>query len=218
MTDMPEDPFASEVNEEDPFAGADEANARGGTFVPWPPIDAIEGRLIVLVPRKHDKEAEVSEFLQRTYNLPKTREEWRADLVVLDGGDLKFTYRAKVEGTDPVRFDEKEHFVAAVDLPYVTPNWRITWGNILGTLNRIHGGPKPFALGRIRAGYSVAEMRNGKTYEDFAKELAAFYAKPQGKKQPKPTWHFETDDSPAAKAPALAWWKAARAAGFSVNA
>lgn len=213
-----EDPFAAATEDglvDDPFATADEASSKGGPFVPWPGIEAVSGRLVVLVPRNHDENAPVSPYLQRTYNLPATREEWKVDLVVLDGGKLEYEYRSKVEGTEDT-YEKKTFTVDAADLPFLVPNWKITWGNIMGTLSRTSKTAKPFVLARIRAGYSIKEMRAGKTYEQFKAEQDEFYANPRGKKEPRPVWHAEVTDAPADRALALNWWKAARANGFTL--
>jgi hypothetical protein len=216
MTDtMPEDPFAVSVDEDDPFASEADVKGNSGPFVPWPGIEAVRNRLVVLVPRSHDPEAKVSEFLQRTYNLPATREEWKIDLVVLDGGDLSYTYRAKVQNTEN-EFEEKTHEVSASDLPFVIPGWKVSWGNVIGALNKIADGSKPFGLGRLRAGYNVADMRKGKTFDQFTAEQEAFYAAPKGKKEPRAVWHFEATDAPEDRTIALAWWKAAKADGFKL--
>ena len=214
MTDnMPEDPFADPVSADldDPFASAEDLKAGSGVFVPWPAIEAIRDRLVVIVPRTFDSEAKVSEFLQKTYNLKPTREEWKTDLVVLDGGTLQYTYRAKRDGTEN-EYEEREHRIEA--LPALIPGWKVSWGNVIGSLNKIADSPKPFALGRLRAGYSIKEMRAGRTFEEFRAEQEAFYANPRGKKEPKAVWHLEASEAPADKAVALAWWKTARAEGF----
>lgn len=212
MTSDVRDPFAVDSPEDyDPFATADEATTTG-TFVPWPGVEAVQDRLVVLVPRKHDKEAPVSAYLQQKYNLPATREEWRVDLVVLDGPTpFGYKYQAKVEGTED-QYQEATHVFDT--LPAVIPNWRVTWGNILGVLNKISEGPKPFALGRIRGGYGVAEMRKGRTFEEHTAELNAYYANPRGKTQPKTVWHLVVSDDPKDRAVALKWWHAAAASGF----
>lgn len=206
------DPFEV-TGDSDPFATADEAASHAGPFVPWPKIEDVAGRLIVLVPRTFDKEAKVSEYAQRTYGMGPTQEEWRVDLVILDGGRLEYGYRAKKEGTEN-EFVDATHVIE--ELPSVIPGWRVSAGNIIGTINRVHEGPKPFVLGRIRAGYSAKEMRAGRTFEEFAKELEAFYANPRGKKQPKPVWHMQVSDDAADRAVALAWWRQAQADGFKI--
>lgn len=212
MTETIRDPFAV-TEDSDPFASSEDAASHAGPFIPWPKIEDVTDRLIVLVPRTYDAEAKVSEYAQRTHGMKPTQDEWRADLVVLDGGKLSYTYRAKVEGTED-SYADATHVIE--ELPALIPGWRVTAGNILGTLNRIHEGPKPFALGRIRAGYSAAEMRKGRTFEEFAAELEAFYKAPKGKKQPKPVWHLVVSDDAADRAVALAWWKAAQADGFKI--
>jgi hypothetical protein len=219
----PADPFAETTVDEDfdPFANADDVKS-GGVFVPWPGIDAVAGRLIVLVPRRFDKEAKVSDYLQKTYQLPATREEWTTDLVVLDGGDLSYTYQSKVDGSKD-EYEEKTHEVAAADLPFLVPNWRVSWANMIGTLNGLAKLATPVGFGHIRAGYSAKEMRAGKTFEDFAAEEEAYYAaiaaNPRQTKidKPKPRWHFVLSKDPADKAKALAWWKAAAASGYKLT-
>lgn len=222
------DPFAATTTPDeldDPFATAEDAKA-GGPYVPWPSrIDEISERLVVLVPRTFDPEAKVSAFMQQTYQLPATREEWRVDLVILDGGDLSYTYSSKVPGVDGKAdtFEEKTHEVAASELPFLIPNWRVVWANMIGTLNKTSKLKTPLALGRIRAGYSAKEMRAGKTFADFERERAAYYDAMQVNprqtklKEPTPRWHFEISEAPADKALALAWWKAAREAGYTLS-
>jgi hypothetical protein len=211
MSEDIRDPFAVE-DEYDPFATADEATS-AGQFVPWPGIEAVAERLVVLVPRAHDKEAKVSEYLQRTYNLPATREEWRADLVVLDG-EVPFRYTFQAKDKEGDGFHEETHQFDA--LPALIPGWRVSWGNIIGVLNRISDSPKPFALGRIRGGYGAAEMRKGKTFEQHAAEMEAYYRAPKGKQQPKTVWHLVVSDDAADRTTALAWWKQAHAEGFKI--
>lgn len=213
MTQDIKDPFAV-TEDSDPFATADEAASHAGPFIPWPKVEDVQGRLIVLVPRAYDEEAKVSEYAQRTYGMKPTQPQWTADLVVLGGGRLEYAYKAKgeVEGV----YVDAIHVIEASDLPAVIPGWRVTAGNMIGTLNRIHEGPKPFALGRIRAGYTAKEMRAGKTYEEFAAEMAAFEASPRGKKQPKPVWHMVVSDDAEDRATALTWWRQAHASGFKI--
>lgn len=216
MTDTTiRDPFAME-EEYDPFATADEAASGGGPFTPWPKIEDVRGRLIVLVPRTFAAEAKVSEYAQRTYGMAPTQEQWKTDLAVLDGGRLEYTYRAKVDGVDGKAdtFEETTHVIEADELPALITGWRVTAGNVIGKLNKVAEGPRPFLLGRIQAGYSAKEMRAGKTFAEFEAEQEAFYADPRKNKQPKAVWHLVVSDEPGDRATALTWWKAAQAAGF----
>ncbi|HTK63992.1 MAG TPA: hypothetical protein VL595_16510 [Pseudonocardia sp.] len=233
MTAEPADPFASSTDAmddlDDPFATADEAKSGGGKFTPWPRIEALRDRLIVLVPREFDKEAPVSEYLQKEFNLGKTREEWKTDLVILaSGGDFSYEYRGKVKDEDkanpdgPDEYAEMTWTVTADQLPYLIPGWKASWGNIIGALNAITKAGKPMAFGRIRAGYAIATMRKGKTFEDFRAEEEAYYAalaaNPRAKlEKPATRWHFEVSEDPKDKALGLAWWKAARADGYTLN-
>lgn len=227
MTTDLSDPFAAtasaEDDEFDPFATADDAKS-GGPFVPWPAIEAVQERLVVLVPKTFDPEAKVSDYLQKTYQLPAVREEWRVDLVVLNGGDLAYTYRAKVDGKDGKAdtFEEREHEVPASELPYLIPGWRVSWANMIGVLNKVSKLHTPLALGYIKAGYSAKEMRAGKTFADFKAEEEAYYAavaaNPRAKiEKPRARWHFEISETAADKALALAWWRAAKADGYTLS-
>lgn len=225
------DPFADNVDPDDlddPFATADEAKSSGGAFIPWPRIESLRDRLVALVPREFDKEAKVSEYLQKEYSLKPTREEWRTDLVVLGGGDFSYGYRGKVKDEDkknpdgPDEFEEMTHEVSAAELPYLIPDWKVSWGNVIGALNAITKAGKPIAFGHIRAGYAIATMRKGKTFADFAADEEAYYAalaaNPRAKlDKPAARWHFEVSEVPADKALAAAWWKQARADGYKLS-
>lgn len=209
MTQNVRDPFATQDDDFDPFATPDEATA-GGPFIPWPSIEAVSERLVVMVPRTFDAEAKVSEYAQQKYGMKATQEEWRVDLVVLDGGRLEYAYRAK-EGDD---FTEAKHVIE--ELPALIPGWRVSAGNIMGVLNKVSKLSTPLALGRIRPGYTKKQMDGGKTFAEFAAEREAFYASPRGRTQPKPVWHLVVSDAPEDKAVALAWYRSAVTEGFKI--
>ncbi len=222
MTENLADPFATPASVEDdfdPFATSDDVKTGSGVFIPRPPIDGLRDRLSVLVPRSFDKEAKVSDFLRREYNLPEVREEWTIDLVVLDGGTLEYPYRSKVQGTE----NEYEDKTWTQDtFPFVVPNFKVSWANIIGTLNKLSASPRPFGLGRVRAGYSAADMRKGKTFAQFREEENAWIEKARkdpakAGDKPKAKWHFELDESPEARKVALAWWNVAKTEGFKVS-
>lgn len=220
MIDDLVDPFAAPAavyEEFDPFATSSDVKSNG-VFVPRPPIESLAERLIVMVPRSFDAEAKVSEYLQAK-GFPETREEWTIDLIVLDGGELSFEYRAKKENTE----DEYEPKTMTVtEFPFEVPNFKVSWANMIGTLNKLSASPRPFGLGRIRAGYSAKDMRKGKTFEMFAAEMSEWEEKVRKNprtagERPKPKWHFVMDESPQALALARAWWTDAKARGFKVS-
>lgn len=219
MTDPMEDPFAVNVDEVDPFATADDLKSGGGTFVPRPPVEAIADRLVVLVPRSYDKEAKVSEYAQKTFNMNPVQEVWTVDLIVLDGGELSFEYRSKKADTKD-EYEDKTHTVA--ELPYEVTGWRVRWGNVIGSLNKLSASPRPFGVGRIRPGYNAAEMRKRKDgFADYAAEIEAWAAKAKSDpmkagERPKPVWHFQVTEDPKDLALARAWWAKAKEAGFRV--
>jgi hypothetical protein len=224
MTDALADPFATSADMDedfDPFATTDDVKKSGGVFVPRPPIDALKDRLVVVVPRKFDAEAEVSKYLQEKYNIAPTREEWTLDLIVLDGGPMEYEYRRKVQGTD----DEFESATANVtEFPFEVPNFKATHANVIGFLNRLADGPKPFASGRFRLGYAAAiNRKKADPYAEFAAEYDAWEEKVKSvgiKKagdEPKGRWHFVQDDSPEALTLARSWWADAKTRGFKLN-
>lgn len=223
MTDVMDDPFATPagVDEDfDPFATSDDVKTGTGIFIPRPPIDVLRDRLVVLVPRKFDAEAKVSEFLRREYNLPETREEWTIDLIVLDGGKMEYEYRSKVQGTEN---DYEDKTWVQDEFPFEVPNFKASWANIIGSLNKLTASPRPFGLGRIVAGYSASENRKRTDpFGDFRAEEDAYFEKvkvdpKKAGDRPKARWHFVLDESPEARALAGSWWKDAKARGFKVN-
>lgn len=221
MSEVVDDPFATPATDEaamdDPFATADDVKS-SGVFVPRPPVEILENRLLVMVPRSFDKEAKVSDYL-RSKGFPETREEWTIDLIVLDGGPMEYTYRSKVQGKEN-EFEDKT--MSVDEFPFTVPGFRVSWANIIGSLNKLDASPRPFGVGRIKGGYSAKEMRNGRTFEEFAQELAAWEEKVKKSprtagEKPKAKWHFVIDESDDAMAKARAWWAVARAEGFKVR-
>lgn len=219
MTDPMNDPFAVSVDETDPFATAEDVKSTGGVFIPRPPVDAVAERLIVLVPRTFEKEAKVSEYAQQNFGMKPTQERWTVDLIVLDGGPMSFEYRSKKQDTKD-EYEDKTHTVT--DFPYEVPGWRVTWANVIGSLNKLSASPRPFGVGRIRAGYSAAEMRKRKDgFADFAAEMDAWATKAKtdpmkAGERPKPKWHFQITEDAADLAVARSWWNVAKDAGFRV--
>ena len=218
MTDVIADPFAetAAVDEDyDPFASPEDVKA-SGTFIPRPPIEALEGRTIVIVPRKFDEAAKVSDYLQ-SKGFPATREEWTVDLVVLNGGTLEYPYRSKIQGTES---DYEDKTMTVTEFPFMVPGFKVSWANIIGTVNKLSVLSKPVGIGQIRAGYSAKEMRNGKTFADFAEELAKWELKVKENprsagERPKAKWHFVLSSDPQDRALALAWWNQAVSEGYS---
>lgn len=215
MTDVV-DPFADASFDDaavDPFADPDEVGGPSGPFIPWPNVTDIAGRALAFFPKAFDGKAEVSKYMQETYNLGATREEWRVDMLVIDGGPFSYEYRGKVEGKKD-EFETRTFEVA--ELPFFVPNFRITWSNVIGTLNKGH--EKGALVGRLRPGYTAKEMRNGKTFEEWQAEYDAFLSDPRKNKEPKARWHFvlSPKDSPE-KAAALAWYRTAYADGYRIE-
>lgn len=216
MTDVT-DPFADASFDDaavDPFADPDEVGGQRGPFIPWPNVTDIAGRAIALFPKSFDGKAEVSEYMQKKFGAPPVRPEWRCDMLVIDGEvPFSYEYRGKVEGTK----DEYADMTYTVEtLPFFVPNFRIVHLNIIGTLNKGHD--KGALVGRIRPGYTAKEMRDGKTFEDWAREYEAFLSDPRKNKEPRARWHFvlSAKDAPE-KAVALDWYRKAYADGYRIE-
>ena len=161
-----------------------------------------------MIPRKLETASPVPAQFAKTPG--ETRERFTVDLYVLasaDGGDLRFWYNAKQEGTD--ERVPTEHTVPASDLPYHVPNYWIVQGAIVGQLRRAADSTKPIVMGRVRRG-PVADDRGKKTFDQVEAEWDAFIARGQRGTKPRFSWQIEAS-VPGSEdyAAALAWWKSA---------
>lgn len=219
MTDQFDDPWATAVDEDDPFATADDVKS-GGKFEPSPFLDALPGRLVAMVPRAFDPEAK--KRADRIEPGQKdTEERYTVDMVVLDGGELRF-WTSQKKKLDNGSFSDTERETVEVVVPedeipkLYTGVWR-TEGNIVGALKKIDGKARPVLLGRVRRGPQAPDKRKGVTTEQVEAAYEAW--EKRGKNGPKPKFSWFVDVSvvtDADRAIARQWLTKARAEGFTL--
>lgn len=212
------DPFATAVDEDDPFATAEDVKSASGPFVPRPYLADLAGRLIALVPRVFEKEA--PKRADRVKPGEKDKEErYTADLVLLDGGDLTFFYASKIEGTED--FEQKEHTVSAEEIPFLWENTYRTEGNVIGQLKKVDGTSRPILLGRVRRGPQAADRRKGMTVDQVEKAWKDYEAHLRAGRtnatKPKFSWFVDVDVvTDEDRVMARQWLTTAKANGFSL--
>lgn len=216
MSDV-KDPFATAADEEDPFATAEDVKS-AGVFTPRPWLADLSGRLVAFVPREYTKDAEKPKERQTPES--KTEERYTVDMAVLDGGELKFYYKARVEGTED-QYEEKEHVVPAEEIPYT---WFAVYrneGNVIGQLKKVDGTARPVLLGRVRRGPQAADRRKGVTIADIEKAWKVYEGHLQAGRvnatKPKFSWVVDVDCvTDADKVVARQWLTAEKAKGFTL--
>lgn len=200
----------------DPFGTTKEyAGSGAATWDPRVPFDAIEGRTCILVPREFRLDAP-NPFAKSDPTAKQTREEWRADLIVLDGEPFEFTYNHKEsKDSEPVEKTQK------VDtLPFTAKLQSIAQGQLIRVLNGIDKAPdKLFAVGVLMRVPQWRDMPKV-TVETIAESRRAYveYVQRTGKTEPdnrqRSTWglvddpRYLTDERMNA---ARSWWASVRA-------
>jgi hypothetical protein len=190
----------------DPFGTSSQFAGQGGaTWDPRVPFDEIADRTIVMVPRSFDANA------KDPHNEGQTREEFRVDLVVLDGAPFSFTYKHRpAKDADPV-----EAVFEVAKFPFVFRSQTITQGQLVKLLKGIEAAPdKLMATGVLKR---VPQFRDAGsiTIDSIAESRAKYieYVKRTGKTEPdtreRYSWalvdhpKYMTDDRWAL---ARAWW------------
>lgn len=213
------DPFATAVDEDDPFATAEDVKRASGPFIPRPYLADLCGRLVAFVPRSYEKDAPKRKDRIEAGG-KETEERYTADMVVLDGGDLTFFYASKVEGREN-EFEQKEHTVPAAEIPFLWENTFRTEGNVIGQLKKVDGTARPILLGRVRRGPQAADKRNGVTADQTEKLWRDYEAHLRAGRtnatKPKFSWFVDVDVvTDADRVVARRWLTAAKANGFSL--
>jgi len=208
-------PVTTPVDMANPFATQQQAAAAapggGGQWDPRVPFGTIEGRMVIMVPKSYRDDAPVPEAFN-----PKdgdVREEYRIDLVVLDGGPLSYEYSFKAS-----KDAEKEKKVMEVtEFPHVARGQTIAQGQLIRALKGAAKDGK-FIYGVMT---KVAQLRDEKLYptpEALAQArkdwIAALSAGRNDVVEPRYTWGL--DDRPAVLTSerinlAAAWWEKEKA-------
>ena len=123
----------------DPFGRTSEYSGNGaGTWDPRVPFDMIEGRTCILVPREFRKDAPNPFYNgSATGKEEATREEWRADLVILDGSPFEFTHKSK----DSKDAEPTEKTQKVDSFPFLARQQSIAQGQLIRALNGIDAAP-----------------------------------------------------------------------------
>ncbi len=217
MTDVA-DPFATAVDEDDPFATSEDVARSSGPFIPRPYLSDLCGRLVAMVPREV-KMVEKRKDRQEA-GKDNTEERYTVDMAVLDGGPLTFFYASKVEGKED-EYEQKEHTIPAEEIPFTWLGVYRTEGNVIGQLKKIDGTARPVLLGRVRRGPQAPDKRKGVTADQVEKLWEAYEAHLRAGRtnavKPKFSWFVDVDVvTDADRALARQWLTAAKAEGFTL--
>lgn len=204
MSEPVEDPFGgAEPNADDPFATPEDVKS-GGAFTPVPSLSNLEGRLVAMIPRKFEDDAPIPEDY-RQKDGPTVRDRYTVDMYVLNGGELRYTYLAKVEGKS--EREEREHVIPAEELPATfTRVWRVEQA-MIGQLKKVDGSVRPVLLGVVRRGPQAKDRNEGKTFSDVAAAYAKWAANPTKSKEPRFSWQIDVEISKEERSLALEWWR-----------
>lgn len=201
-----DDPFGgADIDTDDPFATSADLKR---SFTPRPTFEDIEGRLIILIPRTFDAESKTPQMYVDK-GAPPTREQYTADLVVLSGETLTFTYKDRSSG-------EEVEATVTTELPNLWTNVYVPQASLIGQLKSAHKTPRPMVLGIMRRGPQAPDRKKGKTFADIEAEFAKWLKNPRGQ-QPKFSWQIDPDIvTPEQKEIARSWYRQARENGFTL--
>jgi hypothetical protein len=198
------DPTVDPATMDDPFGTGSEF--RGGSFTPSPSLEALDGRLCVMIPRKFDPTA-------KDPNDPegkKTRELYTVDLYVLTGGRLAYFYNEKPDQEAGREGGLKEYVVEEVspESPFSIQGFWVPQGGIIGTLKKIHAAGRPL-LGCPDIVPTKPEREKGVTPAQARKAFEAWDAAGRKTQRPKYAWSM-ADPTGDQRAVAVKWWMANR--------
>lgn len=201
-------------DEEDPFAGEDEIGS--GLFIPKPSLEVLDGRFIVLVPRKYEEAVPIPEDFRQPGG-PTERERVTADMVVFGPGGLEYDYFDKNDKTDGQDGSYKKWTIEDDAMPFMfTGVWRVE-AAIVGPLKRLMGTRKPILSGIVRRG-PLAKDRGKENFESIEAARQAWIAagKPERGpiKNPRFSWQIDIRISSDQAAQRLNWWNNAKANGY----
>jgi hypothetical protein len=183
-------PSNTPVNTDDPFATQSEGSAAaggGGQWDPRIPFEAIEGRMVVMVPKDYRDDAD------DPFNAGKTREEYRVDLIVLEGPlPLEYQYNHK----ENKEAEPEQRTMTVTELPHLARGQSIVQGQMIRALKGAEKSGK-FLYGVVRR---VAQLRDVKAYPtpeklaEARKQWIADLSAGRPATEPRFTWGL--DDRP----------------------
>lgn len=204
----PADPYVPVSDMDDPFLTREDVKT---DFRPSPNMEALRGRLCVMIPRSLDPAA------KDPNNPGETRELYTVDLAVLDGGPLKFFYKEK---GDPERGtqDQLVEYDAGNIGPGNSQLWAGYWvpqRTLLGALKVSHRAGRPY-LGIVTMIPVRADRDKGMTNAQVEAAFNAWEATGRRSNRPRYTWSMEMPDA-AGRAAAVTWWRTVGAKLAPIN-
>ncbi len=191
-------------NTDNPFGAPSEF--KGGSFTPTPPMEALQGRSCIFVPRTFDPAA------PDPFNPGNTRKQWTADLYVLDGGELRFWYKQKADpnANPPRPAADVEQVVPEVTPtnPYVSLGCWVSQAAIVPKLTGV-SEKRQFLACTITRGAQKADRDKGVTDQAVRDAHAAWVSRGKSGPEPKSLWLAE-DLTPEQMQRAVEWWNAAK--------
>lgn len=202
------DAFSAATDQDDPFLTKDDLR---GDFKPSPNMEALAGRLCVMLPRSFDPAA------KDPNNPGETREVYTVDLTVLTGGPMTFYYTEK---GDPERgtIDKLVEYDAGDITPDSPAGWSGYWvpqKTLLGKLKASHQKGAPY-LGVVTMIPVKADRDKGVTNAQVQESFRQWEATGRKSNRPRYTWSMETPDS-VVRQYAINWWMANRATIAPIN-
>lgn len=198
------DPYTPASDVDDPFAVNSDYR---GDFTPAVPLDNLQGRLVVMIPRSFDPNAK-DPFDPTGV---KTREQYTVDLYVLTGGRLSYYYTQRADAEKGTPEETKEMVIENVSPtePAAWPNYWVPQGGIIGKLKKAHEEGRPF-LGVVAMVATSADRKRGVTNEVTRRVVKEWIERGRQGARPRYTWALD-DPTPDLKAVAIEWWKRERA-------
>lgn len=187
-------------NGENPFGAP--SDFKGGVFTPTPPMETLQGRTCVFIPRSFNPEA------ADPFNPGKTRKQWTVDLYVLDGGELRFWYKQK--GQDGAAPTDVEQVVTDLspDSPYTVLGMWVSQAAIVPKLSGVADN-RQFLICTIERGAQKADRDKGATDASVREAHAAWVARGKTGPEPKSLW-LAADLNAEQVAKVHQWWAGAK--------
>lgn len=202
------DPFQPAHDSDDPFATSSDFR---GDFSPSPTMDALKGRLCVMIPRSFDPTA------KNPLQEGETRECYTVDLYVLTGGRMSWFYTEKGNAERGTVDEVKEYVVEEVspETPYTSTGFWVPQGTIIGKLKKMHANGALY-IGVPVMGPAKVDRDKGKTVAQVEAEVAAWIQRGRAGARPRYSWSM-ADPTPEQRQIGVNWWKANRTGIAPVN-
>lgn len=170
-------------------AFATSSQFKGGAWDPYVPNESLEGRLVVMAIKSYTDTAPVPE----SFNQPpgSVREEYKIDLIVLDGEPFSFDY--KKEKASPGK-DEVWAKFEVPEIPFVFKGQGVAQPVLVGKLNGARSTGSMGILGvMVRYPYAK-DLKQGATIESVTAAVKSWEDRGKNGTKPKHTWYL--DDRP----------------------